>query len=584
MCIRRLVKIHLLVLPWLLAGLLAAPLGSQTAVPNTAPAESETWFGTLDADLRHFRFALELQREAGGPWAGELLSLDEGERRFPLAQLVRTDEHLNFEIAASGARFEGQVDASAQRVSGTWRQRNAELELAFERVASLPDEEPLALWTGQINAVIQKLDVAFRQLKNGEWRFDSLSQKAGGFVATHQREGQQITLEVPALQAKFSGTLHAESNEIVGKWQQNFISLDLTLHESQSNRSKMPQPHRPQTPQPPFPYAVREVEFANPQAGIRLSGTLTQPEVAEPVPALVLISGSGPQDRNETIADHQPFWVLADHFTRRGIAVLRFDDRGVGGSQGAQESATSLDFANDVRAAVRFLREQPGIDPERIGLCGHSEGAAIGSLVAVDDSRIALLIMMAGAGVSGERILMSQSKLVLQAADVPAEEIERQSQMQRILIDLAKQQPLPSVEEYTRQAVQALAPLLSDEEKSTARGEAMIRASAAQLTSPWFQFFLAYDPSTTLERLRCPVLVLVGEKDLQVDPELNLPPITAALERAGSADHRVERLPNLNHLFQNCRTGGLTEYQELEETIHPPVLKLMTDWILAQVN
>jgi pimeloyl-ACP methyl ester carboxylesterase len=577
-----------LFLPWLalLLAILPAPRLSAQAntdlTPGTNPTDTsspEFWFGILDAELRKFRFALRLDRD-GGEWKGELTSLDEGDRKFPLDGLVRSESELSFDIKISSGRFEGQLDETGRKAVGKWKQGGAELDLVLERVAVIPQEDLKALWSGELSVLFQKLQLSIRELNNGEVLLDSVTQKAGGFVAKLKRDGDQIVIDVPALKAEFSGTMNAEETEIVGKWKQNFLTLDLTFKKSAEERITYQKPNRPQTPKPPFPYKVTEVRFENADAGIQLAGTLTQPEQTLPSggsPAVVLISGSGPQDRDESIVDHQPFWVLADHLTRNGIAVLRFDDRGVGKSQGDFSTATSVDFASDVAAAVSFLRQQAGINPKQIGLCGHSEGGIIAPIAAVDDPQIAFIILMAGTGVNGEKILVSQARLILQATGADETVIDRETKLQRVLIDLGKQRPTLSKEAYVEQARVATADLLTPEEKEQA--ESILQSAAAQILSPWFQFFMTYEPAEALAKVNCPVLAVTGSKDLQVDPDLNMPAIEAALEQAGNQDFRIVVLPGLNHLFQACQTGSVTEYQEIEETINPEALNLITDWI-----
>ncbi len=575
-------------------------LHAQPPQPNaTAEQEpegkgvQEMWYGTLDAESRIFRFVLELRADDNDDkqWTGTLLSLDEGRAKFPLDSLRRDDQQLSFEIKASSARFESQLaDAekpNAKKLSadkttgGKWKQGPASLDLNFVRVDAVPPENITTLWTGQLNAVVQKLDVAFRELASGQVLFDSLSQRAGGFVATKTINGDEVLFEVPAIKAKFTGKQNAEGSEIVGSWRQGIVPLSLTLTKSDLKALEVAPPKRPQTPQPPFPYDTEDFNVTNPeQAGVALAGTLTLPHGVERAPAVILISGSGPQDRDETIVDHKPFWVIADHLSRNGIAVLRFDDRGVGKSQGNHATATSVDFASDVRALFQYLRSDDRIDASRIGLCGHSEGGLIAPMVAAREPDVAFVILLAGTGVNGEEILISQSRLLLEASGVPAVEIERQAKSQQILIDLAKQSPPLSLDAFKTQAFAAIEPHLSQEELASEQAKLSVAQAAAQLTSPWFRFFLSHEPTDDLKQLTCPALVLNGEKDLQVDPKLNLPAIKAALKASPSTHYQVVELPKLNHLFQTCQTGNVSEYAEIEETINPQVLSLITDWIL----
>ncbi len=556
-------------------------LGQPPVVPQTSgTAQNELWYGTLDTELRRFRFAVELTPSDSGSWTGSLLSLDEGDARFDLANVVRQTEQLAFEITSTAAEFSGSLSSANKIATGKWNQRGKSLDLTLERVEEIPTQQFRALWAGQLNAVIQKLDIAILELENGEALLNSVSQKASGFVGQFTRDGEQVAIRFPALNAEFNGTANPAGQTLSGKWKQGVVSLDLVL--SKSDRLQVKPLRRPQTPQAPFPYEIRQVEFENGSAEIRLSGTLTLPAEAKPAPAVVLISGSGPQDRDETIAEHRPFAVLADYFTRSGLAVLRFDDRGVGQSQGDFSQATSVDFASDVAAAVACLRSQSEIDGDRIALCGHSEGGIIAPLVASQDATIAGIVLLAGSGVNGARILTSQNRLLLEEAGSPPAELERQLAIQQAFIDVALQSPAPTVEEFKTLVEKALESQLSELD-DVARDQ-LISSASAQLRSPWFQFFLKHEPADVLTRVACPVLALCGERDLQVDPELNLPAIEAALIQGKNKDFRIEVLPGLNHLFQTCTSGAVSEYGEIEETIAPLALEITTTWLVDHLK
>ncbi|MFN7731174.1 MAG: alpha/beta hydrolase family protein, partial [Pirellula sp.] len=530
----------------------------RAAAQSEASAQSskELWYGELDAGVRVFRFAVTLEHaDATAEWTGELLSLDEGGSRFRLQAVRREPDKIAFEIKSTAAVFEATVDGT--RSPGVWKQRGATFPLELTQVESIPEPKLKAIWKGQLDAGIQKIEVAFRECEDGRIFFDSLSQKAGGFVAKKQTDQDTVVLEVPGVQGTFRGKLSEDGSELQGQWKQGLLPLKLQLKRSQLKELQITGPIRPQTPKPPFPYQQQPVSVENPKAvGVRLAGTLTLPNGSERVPAVVLISGSGPQDRDEAILEHRPFAVLADHLTRRGVAVLRFDDRGVAESTGDFASATSQDFASDVRACIEFLRNHPRIDSERVGLCGHSEGGLIAPMAAVEDSRIAFCVLLAGTGVPGDQILASQTHLLLKASGVGDKELESQAKLQRAVLDLGLRRPALSAEEIS-EAVRGLIQEMGDPDQPASKEvQEGISQQAKLLAAPWFQFFLAYDPAPTLEKLRCPVLILNGSKDLQVDPTLNVPAIEAALRRGGNNRFRALVLPDLNHLFQTCETGS----------------------------
>jgi hypothetical protein len=321
---------------------------------------------------------------------------------------------------------------------------------------------------------------------------------------------------------------------------------------------------RPQEPKPPFPYAQEEVRYPNPQAdGVKLAGTLTKPKEGGPFAAVLLISGPGPQDRDETTAGHKPFLVLADYLTRRGIAVLRVDDRGTGKSTGDFEKATTQDFASDAEAGVRYLLTRSEVNAKHVGLIGHGEGAIIAPMVAVNMPEISFAVLLAGTAVPGDQVLIAQTERAEKAAHIPDEQIKADKRIGNALYK--------AVREGKRKVD------ISDDDKSFAEPW---QRQLPRLNSPWSRFFLSYDPGPTLEKVKCPVLALYGDKDMQLDPEQNIAAMKAAFARGGNAEATIELLPGLNYMFQKADTGLGWEYATIPETISPSVLQMVGDWIV----
>jgi fermentation-respiration switch protein FrsA (DUF1100 family) len=394
-------------------------------------------------------------------------------------------------------------------------------------------------------------------------------------------ENDRLTIEVKVAGAVFEGNVKPDWNEIEGQWKQGGTTFPLILKRTE----KVEELKRPQEPKKPYPYHEEEVSYENKKAGIKLAGTLTLPASPGPYPAVLLITGSGPQDRNEALLGHKPFLVLADYLTRRGIAVLRVDDRGVGGSTGVESESTSLDFAGDVLSGVAYLKSRKEVDPKEIGLIGHSEGGIIAPLAAsLAPEEIAFIVMMAGTGLTGEEIIVLQAALIAKAGGASDEEIARSRKTQEATFAVLKQEKDPAAAATKiRELLKDMRQGMTEEQKKAMTPEAQ-EAQLKMLFTPWFRFFLTYDPKPALMKVKCPVLVLNGEKDLQVPPKENLKAIEGALKAGGNKHYTIKELPGLNHLFQTAQTGSPAEYMKIEETIAPSALAAMSDWILDQTK
>lgn len=334
-------------------------------------------------------------------------------------------------------------------------------------------------------------------------------------------------------------------------------------------------PGRPQEPKPPLPYAEEDVQYSNAAArDVALAGTFTKPKEGGPFPAVLLISGAGPQDRDETTAGHKPFLVLSDYLTRRGIAVLRVDDRGTAKSTGDFQSATTQDFASDAEAGVRYLMSRTDVDQKHIGLIGHGEGGIIAPMVAVRMPQVAFLVLLAGTAVPGEQVLLAQTERAEKAAGLSGDQISVDKKIGTLLYNMVRE---GKTETDLRQVLSRL-------DEDTQPFAAHWQAQVHRLEAPWLRFFLSYDPAATLEKVRCPVLALEGEKDLQVVPQQNVPAMKAALARGGNHDSEVDLMPGLNYMFQPAKTGLASEYANIQETISPAVLQKIGDWIAKRTS
>ncbi|MDZ7319348.1 MAG: alpha/beta fold hydrolase [candidate division KSB1 bacterium] len=450
----------------------------------------------------------------------------------------------------------------------------------------MDDPSIVGIWQGKLVVPGGELRIVFHFTQQGDTlqsTLDSPDQGAFGIpVSTVYFKNDTLWLESKAVRGIFSGKLQPDRSQINGQWQQSGMSFPLVLKKTE----QAPQLKRPQEPKGPFPYLEQEVSYRNESAGIMLSGTLTLPKNGAPHPAVLLITGSGPQDRDEMVFGHRPFLILADYLTRQGIAVLRVDDRGVGKSTGTFATATSQDFAEDVMAGINYLKSRSDINPKFIGLIGHSEGGMIAPMVAARSADVAFMVLLAGTGLTGEQILTLQAALIMKANGASEAIIQKNRHIQKQIFDVLKTEPNDSLAaKQIRQIMQTAMSAMTDEEKlSLGLSEATLELQVKQVITPWFRFFLTYDPTTALRKVTCPVLAINGELDLQVPPKENLAAIASALKAGHNPHVTVKELPRLNHLFQTTTTGSPAEYLKIEETMSPLALQTIGDWILAQVQ
>ena len=391
-------------------------------------------------------------------------------------------------------------------------------------------------------------------------------------------ENDSLRIEVKVAMGKYLGFFNKDNNTIEGNWYQSGMTLPLKL----VHIDKEPEMNRPQMPQKPYPYNDEEVEYVNEKAGIKLTGTLTTPKTGAPFPTVMLITGSGAQNRDEEIFGHRPFLVLADYLTRKGIAVLRVDDRGVGGSGGTISRSTTEDFAGDVLSGIKFLKSRGEIDSTKIGLVGHSEGGIIAPMVASNSDDVSFIVLMAGTGLTGEEILYLQGALIAKANGADEETIAQSRIRQEKLFSILKKESdsLKVIQKLKQVLLESVEEFNETEKEKLGEMGSQIEVQLKQLASKWLRFFLTYDPKIALKKVRCPVLAINGEKDLQVPPKENLAAIEDALKSGGNKNYSVKELPGLNHLFQTATTGSPTEYARIGETISPSALKIIGDWVL----
>src|SRR5579859_1175985 len=539
------------------------------------------WMGTLRAGGAELRLVLHVTKGADGSLKATLDSIDQpGANGIPVNSITLKGSKLSLGIDAVHGTYEGKVAADAQTISGTWTQGQP-LPLEFKRTtAPLKTEHKPAKpsdidgdWMGSLDTGAVKLRIVFHIVNTEDGltaTMDSPDQGAKGIPATSvTRDGASLKIEAKSIGGMFEGKFAADLSSVDGKWSQGGGTMPLVLKKVKDKAEL--ELKRPQVPAKPYPYREEEVTYNNKVQNVTLAATLTIPQGTGPFPAVLLITGSGPQDRDESLMGHKPFLILADYLTRHGIAVVRADDRGTGKSTGVFATATTADFATDTEASLEFLKSRPEVDRHKIGLIGHSEGGVIAPMVAARNPDVAFIVMMAGTGVRGDEILIAQGQAIQVAGGAKPEEAAKDAAKEREMLALIE----------TEKDEAKLGKELKEKMTGTVP-DAMIDAQIKQVTTPWFRYFLTLDPAVALRKVSCPVLAINGEKDTQVPPALNLPAIRRALEQGGNKNFEVDELPGLNHLFQTAKTGAPGEYAGIEETISPVALEKISGWILQR--
>jgi pimeloyl-ACP methyl ester carboxylesterase len=524
------------------------------------------------------RLVLHITKAADGSLKATLDSIDQGTSGIPVSAVTLKDSKLDLTVDAVHGTYSGKVNADASEIDGTWTQGGS-LELNFHRgvIAMKPVAKPAKPsdidgdWLGTLDTGMGKLRLVLHIVNTEEGltaTMDSLDQGANGLsVNSITRTGPELKFDMKSIGGNYDGTIAADLGTISGTWTQMGKSFPLAL-KPLKNKSEL-ELKRPQNPVKPYPYREEEISYTNPAAKIELAATLTVPPGKGPFPAVLLMSGSGPHDRDETLMGHKPFLVLADYLTRKGIVVLRADKRGVGKSTGDYSKAVMADFAADGEAGVAYLKTRAEVNPRKIGLVGHSEGGIEGPMAAVGNPDVAFVVMMAGPGVRGDELLAEQVQLIEKAAGKSQAEVDKDLAIQKEILALVeKDKDDAALEKDLRVVMAGKVP------------EAQMGMQIKLVSSPWFRGLLDYDPVPALSKMTCPVLAINGEKDLQVPPDTNLPPIRKALAAGGNQNFEVVELPGLNHLFQTAKTGGIGEYGEIEETMSPVALEKVASWIL----
>lgn len=457
-------------------------------------------------------------------------------------------------------------------------------------------------WEGNLEVQGIKIPIVFHISKDSSGKltasFDSPKQNAYNLACSGViTKDDSVILLMPIIKGRYGGKKDADNKKMTGTWMQGSAALPLNLSKT-SEVVKIKKMNRPQTPGPPFPYKSEEVEYDNPGKSIQFGATFTVPLPdsnvnyfrAPAYPAVLLITGSGKQDRDETIFNHKPFAVIADYLTRRGIAVLRVDDRDMGKTTGDFSKSTTADFANDVEAGINYLKSRIEVDTNNIGLIGHSEGSMIAPMVAARRRDVKFIVLLAGPGVKISELMEQQSVDVASARGIPYRKLKHYRILYRQLVSTILNEP-DSIKAFSN-ALAVFNDWQKDKSNSTVKVTTgvsdeetkikFIEGLISQLRSPWFNYFMKFDPADYLEKVNCGVLALNGEKDIQVSAKQNLPAIKKVLEKNNNKNFKTMEMAGLNHLFQHCIKCSAEEYGELEESFDTETLKIIGDWIKAE--
>ena len=431
-------------------------------------------------------------------------------------------------------------------------------------------------WQGRMQFMKFDIRIVFRLYKDstGNWHgtTESPDQSSKKFdIDQLEVLGDSISFEIFDMNASFQGRYNSDSSAIMGKLSQRGFKLPLKLLKGDADDLLY---NRPQRPRPPFPYTCEEVRIIQRVSGDTLAGTFTKPNGPGKFPAIILISGSGAQDRDESVFGHKPFLLLADFLTRRGYAVLRCDDRGTGASTGNFSTATTADFALDAEAQVAFLRHRKDIQRNRIGLLGHSEGGIIAPMVAAKDAKIAFVILLAAPAIDMFDLLLAQDSLVSKSEGMKRKDMTELIETNTHLFNILKE---------TKDTA-GLQQKIVDYLVSINASDAEIEVAIQQLCTPWMEWYVGFDPAKNIARVKCPVLALNGEKDVQVPAMINIPVIESILVSSGNRNHEVSILPGLNHLFQPCKKCSVAEYKLIDQTMDPSVLEKIGVWMDRNVR
>ncbi len=547
------------------------------------------WEGNLDVNGTQLKIVFHLVKD-GNQYKSTMDSPNQGVFGYATDKTEVNGNNLKIKTSALQMTMEGTFDHATNSIEANFNQAHMTLPLKLTRVkkeiskvTGENNTSPLAGdWNGAIDIMGMKLRLIFHVTEDkGSFTslMDSPDQSAYGLQIDETTvEENNIKFYSKAMKMTVEGEYLPDSNIILAKFSQAGQNADLRLTREEVEKEEVRRPQEPKD----MDYKQEEVKFINEDGGHKLAGTLTIPKSGQFDKVAILVSGSGPQDRNEELIGHKPFLVLSDYLTRNGVAVLRYDDRGVAESEGEFKTATSDDFAKDAEAAIAFLKARKDMNGKKIGIIGHSEGGMIAPIVA-SRTPIDYIVLLAGPGIAIDVLLDEQSRAISKVSEVSAEAIEFNSRVSKLLFDYMKKNKEQGSDEMKLELEKIfrseIAKVPEDRLEEFGNPETMIETQVETLTLPWFRYFIDFHPKDYLEKVTCPVLAINGELDLQVLPDSNLDGIDKALKAGGNENYMTKELPKLNHLFQTSETGSPSNYGKIEETFNEDAMKLVLNWL-----
>lgn len=552
------------------------------------------WHGKISFQGVELRLVFHVTN-LNGEFQTTMDSPDQGATGIATDKTIFENGKLTIEASALGMQYTAVLDEKGEMLKGTFNQQGVSLPLdmtkgAEEKSPTNPKgvgaaEKVLGDWNGVLEIPGMPLLIVFHiQDEDGNLKstMDSPDQGANGIPMNETTyEDGQLKIVANALGAEYTAKLNEAGDSLVGVFKQNGMTWDLIMSREEVEREDVARPQEPKE----FPYIQEEVKFKNPLGGHHLAGTLTMPNDGNFEKVVVLISGSGPQDRNEEVLNHKPFLVLSDHFTKKGIAVLRYDDRGVAESEGEFTGATSKDFADDAAAAVAYLKSRKEMRGKAIGLVGHSEGGMIAPMVASQNKDVDFIVLLAGPGIEIPELLLLQQDKIGEAEGMPEASRKTMWKMAQDLFaylegnyDLPEDQLTAGLTELLEKHYDKFT---EEEKQMLGSKENFINQQTRMLTSEWYLYFMQFSPDDYLRKVKCPVLAVNGELDLQVTSRENLEGIRKSLTRAKNKNVTIHEFKGLNHLFQKTATGAPSEYATLEETFNEEAMNFISNWLLT---